>query len=207
MARELLPVKPYFLSRSDDAAGLKFLNREDREPKRLASSDFSRLLLESMFSPCPMGNVQLECYRPYEALECGSIPIVEKRLTMDYFRELLGDHPMPTVRSWSEARNFLQDMQRRPAEIDALQDRCMSWWEDYKQVYREQVTDFICNRSADSVPVQEPIMSKTYSIPGWRVVELLRHHDVSSMIRRIQRQADRLFRQGKLRVAFRPGAK
>src|ERR1700742_41281 len=124
MAKALLPVTPYFLSATDDVSGLKFLNVADREPKRLTPAGFSELLLQSTFSPCPMGNVQLECFRLYEALECGSLPMIEKRLTLDYFRELLGEHPIPTVRSWNEARGFIQRMLRKPAEIDALQERC-----------------------------------------------------------------------------------
>jgi hypothetical protein len=207
MAKALLPIKPYFLAATDDVSGLKFLSSEDREPKRLTPTDFSDLLLESAFSPCPMGNVQLECFRPYEALECGSIPIVEKRLTMDYFRELLGEHPIPTVRSWPEARHFIERMMQYPAEVDALQERCLSWWDGYKQSYREQLIEFVGQRAVEPEPVNEPIMRGVYSIPGWRAVELLRHHDLNALARRVQKQVSRLLRQRKLRVAYRPGTK
>lgn len=57
-----------------------------------------RAMLDSIFSPCPQGNVLLETPRVYEALQCGSIPIVERRLTLDYYKQLLGPHPLPTVR-------------------------------------------------------------------------------------------------------------
>jgi hypothetical protein len=207
MAKALLSTEPHFLAGTDDVSGLKFLSKEDREPKRLIPHDYSNLLFESMFSPCPMGNVQLECFRPYEALESGSIPIVEKRLTMDYFHELLGDHPIPTVRSWPEARHFIKHMLRNPSEIDALQYRCLSWWDDYKKSYREQLAEFIGKRAADPTPVNELIMKSMYSVPGWRVVELLRHHDANAVVRRVRKQFSRLLRQGKLRVAHRPGAK
>ncbi len=92
MVKALLPVSShtFFPVYRTTSSGLTFLSREDREPKRLTPSDFSDLLLQSTFSPCPMGNVQLECFRLYEALECGSIPIVEKRLTMDYFSRAAG---------------------------------------------------------------------------------------------------------------------
>jgi len=207
MAKALLPIHPYFLAGTDDISGLKFLRGEDRAPKRLTPEDFSGLLFQSAFSPCPMGNVQLECFRPYEALECGSIPIVEKRLAMDYFRDLLGEHPLPTVRSWTEARHLIEAMLQRPAEMDALQQRCMAWWDGYKQSYREQVIEFIGRRAADAEPVNEPIMKSVYSIPGWRIVELLRHHDLNAVMRRVEKHVLRLIRQRKLRVAYRPGMK
>ncbi|QNI32856.1 hypothetical protein H7849_02315 [Alloacidobacterium dinghuense] len=207
MAKALLPLKPYFLSTSDEISDLKFLTGEDYQQKRLTRSDFSNLLLATAFSPCPMGNVQLECFRPYEALEAGSIPIVEKRLTMDYYRDLLGEHPMPTVRSWPEARHFIERMRQHPTEMDALQERCMSWWDGYKQNYREQLIDFIGQRAISAEPVSEPIMKRVYSIPGWRIVELLRHHNLNAVLRRVKKQASRLLRERKLRIAYRPEAK
>jgi hypothetical protein len=126
MAKALLPLKPYFLSSGDDVSSLKFLNGADYQQVRFSRAEFFNLMSASTFSPCPMGNVQLECFRPYEALESGSIPIVEKRLTMGYYRELLGQHPLPIVRSWAEARHFIEGMRQRPAEMNALQERCMS---------------------------------------------------------------------------------
>ena len=207
MAKALLPLKPHFFSPTDDVSSLSFLSEEQRITKRLTPSDFSGLLFQSTFSPCPMGNVNLECFRVYEALECGSIPIVEKRLTLDYFRDLLGDHPMPAVRSWPEARRFVEDMLRRPDEIDRLQERCIRWWVDFKKQYKEHVADFVRERAADPAPVHEPIVTKAYARPGWRTAELLRHHDLPAFRRRVQRQVSRLLRDGKLRVAHRPGAK
>ena len=81
-------------------------------PQRLGPREFSQLLSNTIFAPCPMGNVNIECFRTYEALEWGAIPIVEKRWGLDYYRKLLGEHPMPTVRSWSEARRMAQALMR-----------------------------------------------------------------------------------------------
>lgn len=207
VAEALRAIKPYFLRATDDVSSLSFLSDEERAPKRLAPANFSNLLFESMFSPCPMGNVNLECFRVYEALECGSIPIVEKRMTLDYFRDLLGDHPMPAVRSWPQARRLMEDLLRTPAEIDRLQERCFGWWIDYKKRYQEYLVEFFGDRASDPEPVHEPIVTKAYSLPGWRTIELLRHHDMPAFRRRIERQMTRLLRDGKLRVAHRPGAK
>lgn len=207
MAKNFLSIEPHFLFSTDDVAGLTFLNNINGTPKRLPSSDFSELLFQSTFSPCPMGNVHAECYRVYEALECGSIPIVEKRWTLDYFRELLGEHPIPTVRSWREAHSLVRKMLRNPSEIDALQQQCMAWWDDYKRDYREQVGEFLRLHAADSAPINEPVMAKKYSMPGWRAIELLRHHDMNAAMRRVSKMATRVLRQGKLRVAHRPGVR
>jgi hypothetical protein len=204
MAKSLLVVEPHFLLATDQAPRRVFCHLDGKQ-RRLAPSECSEILLQSTFAPCPMGNVQLECYRLYEALECGSIPIVEKRWTLDYFRELLGEHPVPTVRSWREASDLIRRLLRSPAQIDALQKRCLDWWDRYKWEYREKVGEFLALRTADPVPVSEPIMAKTYFMPGWRVIQLLRHHDAKAFARRVEKHVSRLFRKGELRVANRPG--
>ena len=139
MAKALLPVEPHFLFSTDATPGLIFLNQIDGKPRRLSFSDTAQVLQQSAFAPCPMGNVHAECFRVYEALEAGSIPILEKRMTLDYFRDLLGPHPMPTFRSWDQAREMIRGMLRDASKIDALQNECIDWWASYKRSYIEQV--------------------------------------------------------------------
>jgi hypothetical protein len=152
-----------------------------------------------------MGNTNLECYRVYEALECGSIPIVERRLTLDYFRTLLGEHPLPTVASWREARRFISRMLTAPSEMDALQLRCTNWWNSYKKQYSSLIGRFLAERSSDNSERLESMVSSLHAVPLWRVTELLRHHSATAFSRRLLRQGERLLKQGRFRVAHRPG--
>jgi hypothetical protein len=84
--RQLIPIEPNFWFaadnwRPDHSAPI-------RENPRLSRDAYHEVLFESAFTPCPMGNVSQESHRPYEALEVGSIPILEKRLFMDAHRNL-----------------------------------------------------------------------------------------------------------------------
>lgn len=205
--RALGRIEPHFLYCTDDVPGLATLNRVDGRSRRLAPEEFSQVLLESAFSPCPMGNVNIECFRVYESLECGAIPIVERRATLDYYRKLLGDHPMPTVRSWSEAARMMRRMLRNPDDINVLQQQCMAWWDGYKRDYRAEVGRFLQERPAQAPVETVPLTSRVQQIPGWRTIELLRHHNASAFLRRVNRQATRLIRDRKLRVAHRPGVR
>jgi hypothetical protein len=207
MARALASAEPHFLCATDQPRGLATLKSFDGRSQSLEPSEFSDLLFDSVFSPCPMGNVNLECFRVYEALECGSIPIIEKRWTLDYFRNLLGDHPLPTVRSWPEARRMIGRMVDNPAQIDALQQRCISWWENYKQEYSANVGEFLRVRSADRTLWETSPCSFAQRLPGWNMLELARHHDLAALFRRTNRQITRFREQGKLRVTHRPGVK
>jgi hypothetical protein len=202
VAKALLRVEPHFLFATDDTRGITI------QPAKRAftPSEYYEFLAQSTFSPCPMGNVNLECYRVYEALECGSIPIVERRPTLDYFRHLLGDHPLPTVSSWTEAQKMIREMLKKPGELDALQAKCTKWWSAFKREYSAGVGGFLAeNSSRDEAQRADAMVSWRQKIPMWRVLELVRHHNLSAMSRRVRRQAERFVKQGKIRVAHRPG--
>jgi len=206
MARELIKVVPNFFFATDDVPGFVVQNKLDGMGRRFARAEYGELMFESAFSPCPMGNANLECFRVYEALESGSIPIVEKRLTLDYFHELLGDHPLPTVRSWAEARRLIASQIASPEQLDALQQRCIEWWRGYKRDYSAQAGQFLAARSADGGAGLGPFVADKQHRPGWQMLELLRHHDRRAFARRVQMQIERFLRTGGTRKAFRKGA-
>ena len=73
----------------------------------------------------PPGNVHPECYRTYEALEAGAIPVVSSH----YYAVWFGA-PFPVVDAdWSDeslAKVFA--LLDRPDELRALADACAAWW-------------------------------------------------------------------------------
>jgi hypothetical protein len=206
MARELLRVEPHFLFPTDKVPGLTVYNRTSKGPRRFSREFCAEVMSQSVFAPGPMGNVHAECYRPFEALESGTIPILEKRLTLDYYRTLLGDHPIPTVRSWAEARHLISEFAKTPARLDDLQTQCIEWWRDFKKTYTAEVGCFLAERSAGEIPAQSELVTPWGTTKTWRIIELLRHHDSRALFRRIRKQTDRLLTQGKFRVAYRRGA-
>jgi hypothetical protein len=152
-----------------------------------------------------MGNVNLECFRVYEALECGSIPIVEKRWSLDYFRTLLGDHPIPTVGSWKEGRHLIRSLLRDPQGLNELQEKCIRWWQNYKKEYSVNVGRFLAERSV-CASMPEPAVSSLYRMPLWQPIELLRHHNARAAMKRVRRQVARVLQNGQVRVAHRPSS-
>jgi hypothetical protein len=202
----LAGIVPHLLSSTDSPSSGSGTKAAENSPQLLGPEEFSQLLSNSVFAPCPMGNVNIECFRTYEALEWGAIPIVEKRWGFDYYRELLGDHPMPTVDSWSEARRIVKAMLQNGDEIDRVQRECMDWWKGYKRTYTERIAEFLETRgSADSV--NKPTVSNLHRMPGWRVFELARHHNARALVRRVGLHTARFLKDGKLLVGYRPGMK
>jgi hypothetical protein len=205
MAEELARVEPHYLFSSSPVPGFVTPLSTPEHRRLLAPSAYYDLLFDSTFSPCPMGNVNLECFRLYEALECGSIPIVERRWTMDYFRTLFGEHPIPTVGSWREGRSLIHSLLSAPQDLNALQNKCMDWWNNYKREYSASVGKFLAERST-TVPKPEPAVSSLYRMPFWQPIELLRHHNARAAMKRVRRQISRVLQNGQVRVAHRPSS-
>jgi hypothetical protein len=136
------------------------------------------VLGDSVFAACPMSGRHIETTRVYDALEVGAIPVVERRRRFDYFAALLGDHPLPTVRSWSEATGLVEGLLADQSGLGALHDRVVGWWSATKRsLAREAQLDIercVSGRQVGS-PLDDGPLNKP--APRWRGrVEQLRHH-------------------------------
>jgi hypothetical protein len=111
--------------------GIEHLTSNFASPDALDISRYREMMSRSLFVPCPMGWVNLDSFRVYEALEAGCIPIVERRSEFDYFTEAFGPCPFPSVRSWNEAVGIVNDIRQRQLTEQLLLE-CHLWWTKYK---------------------------------------------------------------------------
>jgi hypothetical protein len=167
--------------------------------KPIGAGEYQQIMRQSVFAPCAMGNVNLECYRPYEALQAGAVPILEKRIGLDYFRGLLGEHPMPTFTTWPEAARFVMRMKADFAAQDRLIAQCAEWWTGYKRDLSARIAQFVQESHG---PELGSAVHWQRSIPGSQAFELLRHHSTPAMLRRAKLLVTRISRDGKLRKTF-----
>jgi hypothetical protein len=202
-ARALSRIEPHFFHSTDPVSGFT----RPANKRRFDKEAYNRLLSNSMFVPCPMGNANIESYRTFEALECGAIPIVEKRLTLNYYRSLLGkEFPGMCVSNWREAKMGIAHLLENPSELDAQQRLCMEWWASYKRSHSAEIAAFIERRLRATTVAVEPIRARRARFPLWQELELVRHHSLSALLRRVERQLARLIHKQQWRVAFRPGS-
>jgi hypothetical protein len=206
MVRALASIEPHITYSVTPVRGVTFFDLNTLGQRRIPRPEFSHILAQSAFAPAPMGNASLESCRLYDALKVGAIPIIERRLTLDYFRKFFGDHPLPTVRSWGEAHKFIVKMLDQPAEMDILQQRCLSWWEQYRSSLGANIGEFLSRRSNASDSVV-PLRSNVARSRFWKYFELARHQDLPSFGRRIERQVLRVFKSRKWRVAHHAGSR
>jgi hypothetical protein len=185
MIEALLPLRPNFVHAT-----------EQGRHQHAGKNEYQRILRDSIFVPCSMGNVNLESFRVYEALECGAIPILEKRPGLDYFTRLLGSHPLPTFGNWRQAARFVASIRDDRNALGNLQKQCLAWWTGYKQSLRERIDSFLETTPGDEAG---SYIHWRHSLPGWQTAELLRHHTMPAVARRVKLHFERLSKEGKLR--------
>jgi hypothetical protein len=153
----------------------------------MTKTEYNNMLMNTVFCPCPMGSVMIDTWRLYEALEFGCIPMVERRVSIDYYRNLFGDHPIPAFSSWKSAASYMASAMRDPQSNDLIQKTIFDWWQNKKSEVCEIVADFVHNGITGKY--EESLSS--FSFPTglsrriWQYGELLRHHSLQAIRRRL----------------------
>jgi len=140
MARSMGTIEDYFFYRADG-----FNSRH-----ALSTSEYRGLLLESILSPCPIGNCSFDSFRVYESLEAGCIPVVQSTHKGDYFENLLGPHPMIIVEDWNEAPRILGPLLEDPNRLKEKQMECLEFWKNKKKELKEKVHRLVEEAFANS---------------------------------------------------------
>jgi hypothetical protein len=165
--------------------------------RKLSKTEFDDLLENTMFSPCPMGNVILETWRLYESLELGCIPIVETRRSLDYFTGLFGPHPIPSFRNWSDAHRYARSALEDKTSLLRTQSAIRDWWRARKDDIRHQLRDAATGPSQHAALQRYGALARNrYPMlhEPLKLAELLRHQTATSLKSRIKRPAGPLKR-------------
>ncbi|MDQ4143472.1 MAG: hypothetical protein M3198_06975 [Actinomycetota bacterium] len=161
--------------------------RFDMRGTALPAAEYMGILRESVFVACPMGNVHLESFRVYEALEAGAVPIVERRRRFDYFALLLGDYPFPSVQAWSEAPRLIHSLGEGQS-LRSIQKRTRDWWHRYKVELCGSVQADVTSND------DRRVLITGGRGRGARYRELSKHQNLPALARRAQLTAIRLRR-------------
>lgn len=156
--------------------------------QRVPPAEYMAVLRDSAFVACPMGNVHLESFRVYEALEAGAVPIVERRPRYDYFALLFGDYPFPSVQRWSQAPAVVARL-GRGAALAEIEEETRRWWRTRKDELRLAVQADVTSRRGERVA----LTGGGGRLAGLR--EMARHHNLTAAGRRGQLTAIRLARR------------
>eukprot|EP00050_Salpingoeca_kvevrii_P009771 m.4693 g.4693 ORF g.4693 m.4693 type:complete len:561 (-) comp2445_c0_seq1:43-1725(-) len=113
----------------------------------LNASTYQERLLESVFTLCPKGH-SIEQYRIYEAIESGSIPVMERegtyaeeRLPPEYFSS-----PMLFVDDWAQVPQVLSDLARDPLALLQRQVDMLAWYDHFMSAKVDELEDILLAR-------------------------------------------------------------
>ena len=189
MAEAFAPLKPNFL------AGTTSIYQQGG--RKLSKAEFDDVLENTVFSPCPMGNVILETWRLYESLELGCIPIIETRATLDYFTGLWGPHPIPSFGRWDAAHHYAERALADKPCLLRQQSDIQGWWKAKKEQVRRQVREAATGPSHRAALQSYGALARNrYPMlhEPLRLGELLRHQTGTTLMRRLKRPAGPLKR-------------
>jgi hypothetical protein len=99
------------------------------------TDDYYKILNNSIFAPIPHGYFHPETYRLYEALEAGSIPIIEN--PFKFFDDFLPNNPLPSVNSWEDSSIIIKKYLENKKDIEILGDKINDWWTQHKENLKE----------------------------------------------------------------------
>jgi len=106
----------------------------------LSVDKYRDLLLNTKFSICPPGVGYVESFRVYEALECGSIPVVLRSQNSEfgqkrsYWGDLYGkEPPFVMADTWEECIEIMKYLLQNEDIYEKTRRDCYHFWQDHKK--------------------------------------------------------------------------
>ena len=115
----------------------------------LTATDYSRLLRNSWFVPCPMGWVNIDTQRVYESLDSGSIPVVLNNASRGQSRFSYWDFifpsypPAPFIKAdtWADAAFQCKSLYESGKHV-SLAIECFDYWSGIKAYWKERISKY-----------------------------------------------------------------
>jgi len=116
------------------------------DPNALSVSEYSNILNNTIFTLCPHGNVHLDSFRIYEALESGSIPVMIDRYSKYYFSKIFeGSIPFLFFDNWTSAASSCVDLLKNLIQLEEIRIKNENFWKSEKLILKNK----ICKRIND----------------------------------------------------------
>lgn len=110
----------------------------------ISMAEYLRTMCRAKIVPCPSGPFSPDAARPWDALECGAIPILDDlsptRTDPGFWKYVLGDHhPLPVITDWDALPDMIAKL--KLGNIERLTAECVSWWFDYKTRFNKWLVE------------------------------------------------------------------
>jgi hypothetical protein len=122
------------------------------DEQSLSGEEYWEILTQSIFVPCSLGNLNIDTYRLFEVLEAEAIPIILKSHAWqpyNYYKNLLGEHPIPTFSSWKEVKLFLTNIDLE--SIKKLSKEVIDWYAIFKSDLKNKIRESLLETARDNL--------------------------------------------------------
>lgn len=141
-------------------SALQRIDRRRSPGKLIASRGFAQGLdpesyvanaVRAKAMPAPTGPATVDSFRAFEALDCGAVPVLDGwcptygDAAVDYWRKVLGDHPLPVVSRWESVGSGI-----RSALPTAERNRVQAWWLRWRRELAVDFADTIARLSGET---------------------------------------------------------
>jgi hypothetical protein len=113
---------------------------------------------------------------------------------MPYHDRVMPNHPIPTFKTWATARRFAERLLSDKPALDALQSQVLAWWKTHKGAIQADLCHFISmgfdGAFRESLGQYQPLTG--IRLQTWRVLELLKHHDLVALGGRLKLESAKL---------------
>jgi GT2 family glycosyltransferase len=113
----------------------------------LTYSEVYQWYKDSIFVPIGRGNSSIDCYRIYEAIICGAIPVMvcdEK----EFDTVFQYNHFLPVIRasSWNEASNLCSSLLNNKDDLQTKQIELINWWKNTVSFIQSKVENVLSSK-------------------------------------------------------------
>jgi len=110
--------------------------------KGLPYVEYNKYMNRAKLVPCPSGPTSPDCFRIWEALECGAIPIIDasspRQETVGFWDVVIPGHPLTVIEDWSMLPEVMGEIL---GDYERIHRRVMYWWKTYKLKYRSWLAE------------------------------------------------------------------
>ncbi|KAL7532334.1 hypothetical protein ACHAXR_004566, partial [Thalassiosira sp. AJA248-18] len=124
----------------------RYVNNPQNE--QLDTDSYMKAVLDSIFTLSPAGH-NPECYRMFEAVEAGSIPIfvkndlyIKKKKCMDALHHWY-DAPILVLESWNDLYTTVERLMGDLEALDEMQVKLRTWYDEYMRKVIREFEDFM----------------------------------------------------------------
>lgn len=118
------------------------------DPNGLPFTEYIQTMCNSKFAICPVGQGNIESFRLYEALECGTVPVVLEGTSVqpDYWKSLFPECesvPWITASTWHECVDIVRHVLQDQSSYKQVQKECQEFWNLIKQKWSQDLQNIV----------------------------------------------------------------